>query len=97
MVQQAGEKLPSPYFRAGEKIPETGVYRVFHTQHRVSHEVILLVGEKFPRCSQCETDVHFELLQSIPEIEQDADFIRIYEIPHPERAVGGREDDKISA
>lgn len=80
-----GSEAPSPFFRVGEEIPESGVYRVFHAEHRVSHQVLLLAGEKFPRCSQCGSDVHFELLQRIPEIAQDADFIRVYEIPHPEQ------------
>jgi hypothetical protein len=87
LIEKAGEKVPSPFFRVGEEIPESGVYRVFHNAHRVSHEVVLLAEEKFPRCSKCNTDVHFELLQSVPEIEQDTDFIRVYEIPHPERDV----------
>jgi hypothetical protein len=95
LVQRAGEKIPSPFFRVGEEIPESGVYRVFHNSHRVSHEVVLLAGEKFPRCSKCDADVHFELLQSVPEIEQDSDFIRIYEIPHPERVFS--KNGKISA
>jgi hypothetical protein len=67
-------------------VPESGIYRVFHSEHRVSHEVTLVGGQDFPRCSVCAEDVHFELLHSAPEIDPDANFSsrRLYEIPHPE-------------
>lgn len=79
-------KVPSPFFRVGEQVCESGVYRVFHSGHRLSHEVTLVANQDFPRCSACGNDVHFELLQAAPEIEQDANFRtrRLYEIPHPE-------------
>jgi hypothetical protein len=67
-------------------VPETGVYRVFHAEHRTSHEVTLIAGQEFPRCSGCDRNVHFELLQSAPEIASDANFQgrRLFEIPHPD-------------
>ena len=80
------DKVPSPFFRVGERVAESGVYRVFHSGHRLSHEVTLIAAQDFPRCSACGNDVHFELLQAAPEIEKDANFSsrRLYEIPHPE-------------
>jgi hypothetical protein len=80
------EQVPSPYFRVGERVPQSGVYRVFHSEHRVSHEVTLVGAQDFPRCSHCGTNVHFELLHSAPEIDQDKNFStrRLWEIPHPE-------------
>ncbi len=80
------DKVPSPFFRVGEQVRESGVYRVFHSGHRLSHEVTLVANQDFPRCSACGGDVHFELLQAAPEIEQDANFRsrRLFEIPHPE-------------
>lgn len=85
-VVQSKDKVPSPFFRAGEKVPESGVFRVFHSGHRLSHEVTLIAAQDFPPCSHCGEDVHFELLQSAPEIEKDANFRsrRLYEIPHPD-------------
>lgn len=84
-MKPAPEQTPSPYFRVGEMIVETGVYRVFHSEHRVSHEVTLLRGEQFPPCLRCGTAVHFELLRAIPTIANDQDFkVRLYAIPHPE-------------
>ena len=62
--------LPSPYFRVGESILASGVYRVYHNRHRVSHEVSLFAGETFPRCSKCGEDVHFELILCATERQQ---------------------------
>ncbi|HEU5450778.1 MAG TPA: hypothetical protein VFU76_02275 [Terriglobales bacterium] len=86
IVTRNGSPAPSPYFRAGESIPSTGIYRVFHAGHRVSHEVTLLRDEAFPRCSTCGSEVHFEQLCCVPGIEQDADFRsrKLFELPHPE-------------
>jgi len=83
LAKQA-EKIPSPYFRPGEAIPVTGIYRVFHARHRASHEVTLLAGEVFPRCSKCKGDVHFELIIQAQRPKADTDFrIRLFEVPHP--------------
>ncbi len=87
------DKPPVIYFRPGEVIPETGIYRVFHSDHRVSHEVTLLQDEKFPECSKCKEDVHFQIMRSAPHIVRDVNFgrepIRLYQIPHPDQ----EEDD----
>jgi len=85
---KSDERIQSPFFRVGEQVPESGVYRVFHSEHRVSHEVTLVGGQDFPRCSACGQNVHFELLHAAPEIDQDPNFStrRLYEIPHPEDA-----------
>lgn len=79
------EKAPSPYFRAGEEILQTGIYRIFHIDHRVSHEAVLCSGQQFPRCNHCGDDVHFELLRAAPQFDEDENFrtLRLYEIPHP--------------
>ncbi|HEY6252443.1 MAG TPA: hypothetical protein VI685_21010 [Candidatus Angelobacter sp.] len=91
VVKPQAEKLPVPYFRAGEPIAETGIYRVFHSEHRVSHEVTLLAGQLFPKCVECGGDAHFELLRSAPEIGRDTSFrINLYVVPHP----AGRQTDK---
>src|SRR5579859_6055896 len=50
------------HFASGKRIPESGIYRVSHTQHRLPHAVTLLKGEHFPVCLQCQEAVHFELL-----------------------------------
>ena len=90
------ERTQSPFFRVGERVPKSGVYRVFHAEHRVSHEVTLVRDTAFPRCASCGVHVHFELLNAAPEIDDDANFRsrRLYEIPHPE---DGRSKKRRSA
>jgi hypothetical protein len=78
------EPAPSHY-KAHDTVPIDGVYRVTHQDHRTSHEVVLLAGELFPRCSKCGTGVHFELVHAAPRATDDTAFnIRLYEIPHPD-------------
>ena len=86
-IAKRREELSSPYFRAGEVVPETGIYRVYHSGHRLSHDVTLMGDERFPRCSQCEYNVHFELVAAAPEVESDKDFrsLKLFELPHPEK------------
>ena len=88
MTVKAHSKRPPPYFRAGEAIPYSGLYRVYHTDHRTGHKALLLQGEQFPRCAQCKDDVHFELIEAAPELDSDPNFasfrrLHIYEVPHP--------------
>lgn len=85
--KEKSDGAPSPYFRVGESVPSTGQYRVFHSGHRVSHDVILMEGAAFPRCTECGANVHFELILANPPIAFDRDFqsLRVYEIPHPVR------------
>lgn len=91
------DKPPHPFFRAGEPITETGIYRVFHNEHRVSHEVTLLAGQHFPGCDECGNDVHFELLRSAPEISRDVSFrINLYRVPHPQEPEEERSDEIVA-
>jgi hypothetical protein len=75
---------PERLFYTRDPILESGIYRVYHAGHRLPHEVTLLRNEIFPPCSKCGDSVSFELLRSLPHIE-DKDFhVRLYTIPHPE-------------
>lgn len=68
--------------RTGFEIQQTGIYRVHHDNHRLPHEVTLLRGESFPRCSQCGSAVEFELLKAAPEIDGAGGFrVVLYELP----------------
>lgn len=55
-------------FRCGEKILESGIYRVVHRKHRLPHEVTLLRDQLFPKCTRCEDSVYFALVRSAPDI-----------------------------
>ena len=48
--------------RAGEPVPEAGIYAVVHDGHRASHEVTFRKGEVFPPCARCGTKVRFKLV-----------------------------------
>jgi hypothetical protein len=52
-------------FRTGTRVPESGIYRVIHYQHRPSHGVTLLQGSSFPPCRECGDHVWFELLRAV--------------------------------
>lgn len=79
------KRRPSPvFFHVDEEIPATGIYRVYHSDHRVSHELTLTEGHTFPPCAECMHAVQFELLIAAPLTSRDSNFkVRLYEIPHP--------------
>ena len=61
-------------FGPGTQVPESGVYQVFHYRHRLSHEVTLMRGAYFQRCSECRDNVRFRLVRSAPVIRLDRNF-----------------------
>ena len=68
--------------RTGSTVPESGIYRVSHSQHRLPQEVTLLKGQAFPRCSRCAEDVVYELVRSAPAAANPSGFgVRLYELP----------------
>jgi hypothetical protein len=77
--------MPGGCYKTGEEIPASGVYCVTHLAHRLPHEVMLLKGEKFPRCQRCSDTVSFKLLQAAKEStrgEKSLAFsVALYEIP----------------
>jgi hypothetical protein len=68
-------------FRCGEKILESGIYRVVHNNHRLPHEVTLLRDQLFPRCTKCEDSVFFELVRSAPDITLAPFKVALYALP----------------
>jgi hypothetical protein len=68
-------------FRCGEKIPQSGIYRVVHRNHRLPHEVTLLRDQLFPRCAKCEDSVYFELVRSAPDITLAPFKVALYALP----------------
>lgn len=53
----------------GDVVPESGIYRVTHAAHRLPHEVTLLKGQAFPRCSHCAVKVIFEPIRLAPQLK----------------------------
>ncbi len=68
-------------FICGDKISESGIYLVRHRNHRLPHEVTLLRGQLFPRCSKCEDSVYFELLRQAPDITLAPFKVALYALP----------------
>ncbi len=69
-------------FKTGEKISESGVYKVIHQQHRLPHEVTLLKGETFPRCAKCGDRVEFELVHAAPYQRSGTNFqVQLFALP----------------
>lgn len=78
-------------FVTSERIPDTGIYSVSHTEHRLPPEVILVKEQLFPRCAACSNPVTFTLVQAVrggfeyepvfvhalPVIEDDAEAARM--------------------
>ena len=54
-------------FRSQEIVPESGVYEVKHSSHRLKHEVTILKGSLFPLCKRCGADVRFRLVNAVRE------------------------------
>jgi hypothetical protein len=61
-------------------VPTTGIYKVVHAEHRLPHEVILIGGDSFPRCSKCDVLVRFELLRAA-RAEFQYHPVHLYELP----------------
>jgi hypothetical protein len=68
-------------FSCGDKIPESGIYRVVHRDHRLPHEVTLLRDQIFPKCTKCEQSVYFELVRSAPDITLAPFKVALYALP----------------
>jgi hypothetical protein len=67
-------------FVTGAVVPETGMYRVVHAAHRLPHEMVLMKGERFPRCCKCSGAVLFDLVHAAPDLYRH--FVhKIYELP----------------
>ncbi len=68
-------------FRTGERVPESGIYRVVHAEHRLPHEVTLLKDSEFPRCSKCSEHATFEVVTLAPRLSQLRERVTLYELP----------------
>jgi hypothetical protein len=67
-------------YETGEIVPETGIYRVVHSAHRLPHEVVILKDEHFPRCCKCSGSVFFSLVHAAPELFWRTVY-HVYELP----------------
>jgi hypothetical protein len=82
--------MPNTY-KSAETIPESGIYRVIHAQHRLPHEVTLIKGQTFPPCAKCHDEVRFQLVREMPAAWERRGSVSLYELP-----VLGEEEDPAS-
>lgn len=71
-------------FDIDERVPESGMYSIFHAQHCLQSEVMLFKGEHFPRCSRCREKVIFSMSRPIPALDCIRDLsirMPLYELP----------------
>jgi hypothetical protein len=68
-------------FRCGDRIPESGIYLVLHSNHRLPHEVTLLRDQLFPKCAKCEDSVYFELVRSASDATLAPFKVALYTLP----------------
>lgn len=76
--------VSEPSLKTGCTVPESGIYRVSHSQHNLPREVTLLRNQSFPRCSRCDEPVFFELLRSAPallNVSPSTFTVALYELP----------------
>lgn len=93
LIDSRHEMPMGSQFRCGEKIPESGIYRVVHSNHRLPHEVTLLRDQLFPRCTRCEDSVYFELVRSAPDITLGPFKVALYALP----CADGEEEEDFTA
>ena len=63
----------------GQEVPSSGIYRVFHGEHRLPKELVLIAGNKFPRCGKCSNAVRFELVKTSPRLGRHSNVV-VHEI-----------------
>jgi len=68
------ENSPDIY-KPGQKVPQSGIYRVFHDQNHTSeHEVTCVKDEPFPPCNHCGHHPRFELVRAAHHIRNHEHF-----------------------
>jgi hypothetical protein len=61
------------HLSASALAPVSGVYRVYHKDHRLPHSVYLAADEPLPACRVCGLAVEYGLLMTAPRPENDLD------------------------
>ena len=69
--------------RTGCSAPESGIYSVTHSQHRLPREITLIREQSFPRCCKCTDPVYFKLVRPARSLDVNPHGFRmtLYELP----------------
>lgn len=57
--------MAASHFKTGDVVPESGIYRVTHSVHRLPHSVTICKDEVFPRCAKCSDLVAYEMVRAV--------------------------------
>ena len=52
-------------YEPGQVVPKTGIYKIYHSGHRLMHEATLVEASRFPKCKRCGNDVRFVLVRPV--------------------------------
>ena len=72
--REAGHQPVGTIYRSGQRVPQTGLYRVIHYQHRLPHDAVLTQSDQFPQCNKCGLRVAFTPSQNTHSLLDDEDF-----------------------
>jgi hypothetical protein len=75
------KRTANQIFKTGENVLESGIYKVTHAEHRLPHEVTLLKGAEFPRCSKCKEAVTFEVVALAPKLDRLRERVTLHQLP----------------
>ena len=73
--REAGHQSTALVYRSGQRVPQTGLYRVIHYQHRLPHNAVMTEDDLFPQCNKCGLRVAFTLSQTANSLSDDEDFM----------------------
>ena len=74
--------IESGIWKTGALVPLSGIYSVWHSEHRLPREVTLLKGAEFPRCAGCESAVTFRLKRAVDAWTTSLRFhVHLYQLP----------------
>ena len=51
--------------KPGDVVPQTGLYKIYHDQHRLMHKAAFLESSLFPCCRKCGAAVRFVLARPL--------------------------------
>lgn len=52
-------------YRPGDRVPNSGIYRIEHVDHRMMHHATLTARDRFPRCKKCGDAVRFIAVRAV--------------------------------
>lgn len=70
----------------GETVEESGIYEICHSDEP-RNSLILLRNTFFPHCKRCGDRVRYKLIQAVPHISEDPDFVEEFTEADPDNPI----------